>query len=381
MPQVLVVDNAQVPAWPNVVSARARRRSRYVELSEAIATQWETDAHAAQYEFPAVPRRLDNGALVDDLETLTDRIQAKSETLSRTDATQYAQQRLDVLRAARADSGGGVPMVAVYFDIDLKPISDEWRAIGRDAAKLLFRVQPGYYAETKNGARFIYELGRPFMVSGVSSAAEWTETYKQWLAYISRVTGLPIIKNHDGRGLDPACADWTRLVRLPHATREGESLPERRTVFGDLAPWDPPLTDHDRSLIAKRAAERGSSGQIVRASDGLFACILEARGWRKERKAGGWVTRCPNAAHHSDGRDGTEGSTLVYPATDQQPWGNISCKHGHCQDLLKTADWLRAGYFEHREILDACAKLGLNPDATQKIDDLKAADEYEKYFG
>ena len=52
----------------------------------------------------------------------------------------------------------------------------------------------------------------------------WRERYRRELLYLARRFGI------EG---DPACADWTRLYRLPHTTRDEGGKPEDLPTEGD----------------------------------------------------------------------------------------------------------------------------------------------------
>lgn len=193
-PRVPILATARLLAWPEHAEGG---RAHYLELGHALARRYSTDTHTAGYSVPTVERRLAKGAP----EALPD----------------------------------GVPMVALLVDVDGAghAASPAWRAA--EAAKLarLSTAHPGVVAyHSRGGHRPVTALPRPFVIRDQETASAWKRFYLRQLGYISRRFAIVA---------DPACADWTRLYRLPHATRDVGGRPEALRVHGDLervGTWD-----------------------------------------------------------------------------------------------------------------------------------------------
>lgn len=384
MPLILSVKNAKQAGWPNNGQPGLKQWCTYDDLGTALGMHYTTDRHAAQYSVPFVPRRLDGGVLVASRELLAERIHIKATTdagthgrtpQSLSESQRQARARWTVIEEIQRQ--GGVPMVAIYFDLDGKADGPEcdpyWRTLFADAARILFGKHPGYYAETRGGARLVYTLSEPFWVKTPEDAAEWTAYYKGSLKYIARITSLPILGTKAGypAGLDPACSDWTRLVRLPHATRDGNDEPESRPTWGDLGIWDPALKDSD--IVTPKDVTKWDGEKYT---SGIFIEALRARGHLGKQINAGFACKCP-AETHSDGRSGIEGSTVVYPRTSQQPFGNIQCLHGSCAERITTSDWLKHGIFDQIELMQAAMAIGLNSDGSEIRDENQLASDWE----
>ena len=187
--RVPVLAHQRVPGHPRVGAPRVA----YQELSEALSSEYRTDAHFTAYSVPELPHRLTN---------------ASREAVSPT-------------------------MVLLVVDIDdpdahaeKRPASTEWLDDVRARIARLREDHPGFvgYA-TKGGVRLVARLARPHIIDSDAAKARWAAFYLLALAWLSRVYGLVA---------DPACSDWTRLYRLPHATRDAAQGPERREVYGDF---------------------------------------------------------------------------------------------------------------------------------------------------
>lgn len=155
----------------------------------ALRARYATDAHTAGYSAPNVPRRLDKGA---------------------------AEQ-----------IPGGVAMVALFVDVDgaEHKADPAWRAAeSSKIAAALAALPGGFCYQTRGGYRLVWRLAAPVLIAGPDDAARWRLRYWRTLLALSRRFGL------EG---DPACADWTRLYRLPHATRDEGGQPEALPTEGD----------------------------------------------------------------------------------------------------------------------------------------------------
>jgi hypothetical protein len=198
---VPVFAHAQMPGWPKQARGGA---ARYMPAAQAFGDEHPTDAHLAAYSLPGQPVRL-----------TTD-----------------------------APTSVPVPMVLAVFDIDdparqeheAKQASDGFReAEATKVAALLEQHPGGYVYDTKGGYRIVYRLAEPYVLSSTDDGERWKVRYLQWAAYLFRAFGILA---------DPTCFDWTRLYRLPRATRDVGGLPEDRPTIGDpaaIGTWAPPL--------------------------------------------------------------------------------------------------------------------------------------------
>jgi hypothetical protein len=198
---VPVFAHAQMPGWPKQEQGGA---ARYMPASQAFADEHPTDAHFAAYVLPERPMRL----------------------------------------TTSAPTSVPVPMVLAVFDIDdparqeheAKQASDGFReAEATKVAALLEQHPGGYVYDTKGGYRIVYRLAEPYVLSSTDDGERWKVRYLQWAAYLFRAFGILA---------DPTCFDWTRLYRLPRATRDVGGLPEDRPTIGDpaaIGTWAPPL--------------------------------------------------------------------------------------------------------------------------------------------
>ena len=189
--RLLVLPHARVRGWPKHHDAT---RYQCPELGDALACEYATDAHHTAYApDPHAPRRLTK----------------------------------EVLGVAP------VAMQLVVFDVDdeaahreHRPASDAWREGEEPKVRALLEEQPGAIAfDTRGGYRVVALLEEPVAIANGADVAAWSRFYLLQLGYLSRRFGITA---------DPACKDWQRLYRLPHATRDGGPSPERRRVLGDL---------------------------------------------------------------------------------------------------------------------------------------------------
>ena len=199
-----------------------------VSLAEALTSSWPTDAHFTAYDAPTPPRRLSN----------------------------------DGPTGAVWELGPPPRMALLVVDVDhepthaenkrrkaakqaLRPAPEAWRTVERARVDALRAIHPGVVSyETLGGYRLVALLASPHTVDGPDAKASWARWYLSQLGYLSRAFGIVG---------DPACADWTRLYRLPRATRNG-STPEAWPFAGDahaVGVWD-------------RAEDAGDAAELVR---------------------------------------------------------------------------------------------------------------------
>ncbi len=325
MPRVtLIRDREKVCGWPTWPEGE---RTPVAELSTALTRMFTSDAHFTQYASP-IRRRLNKSAL---------------------------------------EQGMAVTMTCLVFDVDDaekhgtgEPASDAWRADMRARMAQLHDAHPSpFYYETKGGSRIVYALPQSVTLHSREDDRRWSQQYAVALAYFARRFGIEA---------DPACADWTRLFRLPHATRESGGKPESWLVVGD-----PKNIGALRIAAApedmERARQNSKAFREARAMDftpcagdgqGLLLHLLRAQGALiRPHGQNAYVVRCPNERSHTSGRTG-DGSTLLYMAAQGEEIGAIHCMHAHCAGL-RVRDWLR--FFSATELDLARQAAGLRRSA------------------
>ena len=196
--RLLVLPHAKVVGWPlTAESIRKRLTAEHhqcPELGDGLAREYATNAHHTAYApDPIAPRRLTRKAI------------------------EHAP----------------VAMQLVVFDVDdeeahreHRPASDAWREVEAPKQRALLEAHPGAVVfDTRGGYRVVALLEAPVAIATADDIPRWSRFYLLQLGYLSRRFGIIA---------DPACKDWQRLYRLPHATRDGGPSPERRRVLGDL---------------------------------------------------------------------------------------------------------------------------------------------------
>jgi len=328
-PVITVVQEQKVTAWPDEPGRkpRAMDRAYTLPLSRALAREYRTDAHFAQYVSPN-GRRLKSAA---------------AEELS---------VRIDVL----------------VLDIDCHevhgkgiPAPESWRVEIRQKMLALRAAHDGFfYFETRGGSRIIYRQPVPVVISSLEDAAQWRQDYATTAAYLNRVFGIEA---------DPACADWTRLFRLPRATRGSSKTPEQWPMAGDPerieALWFIPSDEDTEAakLLLPKAFDEVHTKRVLSigpsntTGHGLLYYALRNRGSIiREFKRGMYLIRCPNEAQHTSGKTGDTSTALIVPGPGEQV-GAIACLHGHCAHL-KVRDWVRM--FSRTELDEARRNAGID---------------------
>jgi hypothetical protein len=125
-----------------------------------------------------------------------------------------------------------VKMVIAVFDVDAPNHwpTLEWRTAEREKFERLCAIAPGCVAfDTRGGYRLIWRLHEPQTLDNDYEGSIWAAIYRGWLEWLKREAGIVG---------DAACADWTRLFRLPFVHRDGED--QRLPAGGDLRAgvWD-----------------------------------------------------------------------------------------------------------------------------------------------
>lgn len=300
MPLVPVLRHKYIRAWPK---HEAGEPVEYVELAEALAREYPEDAHFACYSAPDILRRLDVSA---------------------------TKQR-------------DVVMVAAVFDVDgpEHTCTPNWWADEQPKIDALLILHPLMVYQTRGGYRIVGTLANP------ESAANWKPYYKACVRYLARRFAIKA----------DAVADWPRLFRLPHATRDGEL--QRHEVRGTPGVWAPELMPEDAEPLAKRD-QRLLAVRMQSAPD-LLRELFRARGWLGTENGEGVNVRCPRYHEHADGSpppwDPADTSTTILPAEDGWRHGRLKCLHTGCGHAeLTSKEWLAC--FSAQEILEATERLG-----------------------
>jgi P4 family phage/plasmid primase-like protien len=216
-----VLADKRANAWPEHPQGRP---ALYLKPAEVFERHYPTDAHYAAYSVPRVPRRL---------------------------ATQEAIVQL-------ADQGG-VPMVLAVFDLDAPAhqATEAWLEEQLPKFDALWEPHPGMFVyRTRGGYRLLWQLDEPFVLRDLGDAARWRRRYQRWCCYLARRFDLVA---------DPSCADWTRLYRAPHATREPDGQPEQLPVWGypgELGPWGVEPAGEDIHVDVALARELGGTWKL-----------------------------------------------------------------------------------------------------------------------
>jgi hypothetical protein len=165
----------------------------YVPLGDALTIDWSYDAHFAAYSAPTIPRRL---------------------------ATVAALAAAPTMR-----------LLIVDVDAPNHVRTSEWWHLERIKIDRLLAAHPrAYVYSSRGGYRIVFRLARAMVLHTPGDVARWSASYLGALVELKR--DYAIVG-------DTACADWTRLYRLPRVLRDGvQQVPE---VIGDphaVGTWD-----------------------------------------------------------------------------------------------------------------------------------------------
>jgi len=225
--KVLVLPDALTRAWPGHEDAPELVAH---PLGDALTRAWRSDAHFTAYHAPARARRLSGadpkGRAVWTLG------EAPRRGLLVVDVDHEDTHAANKRRKAAGQSKLTVP--------------DAWRAAERAKVDALRAAHPGVVMyETRGGYRLVARLACDHAIDSEAAKRAWRCWYLRQLGYLSRVFGIVG---------DPACDDWTRLYRLPRATRDPRGNPEDLPLVGDpqaVGAWD-------------RAEDEGDVHELVR---------------------------------------------------------------------------------------------------------------------
>lgn len=218
---LLVMPHARTASWPIYTDAP---RLPVYSVAEAFTRRYTTDAHTAAYAATPHARRLSTGALAQGVHPRM--------VLIVVDVDHDETHRLNGERAKKGLAAVAVP--------------EAWRVDVDQRITRLRDEAPGLVAyHTRGGARLVGLLATPHDIADEAAALAWKVRYARTLARLSRLYGIVG---------DPACDDWTRLYRLPHATRRGSQVPEAWPVIGELAAvgvWPAPRDEELADDIAE----------------------------------------------------------------------------------------------------------------------------------
>lgn len=300
--RIPVLASQQIRSYPKHA---AGGMAQPTDLATALTRSYATDAHFAGYAAPSNTRRLSSGAL--------------------------SSEPIAVL-------GGSVRMVLGIVDVDCPTEEvDAWWRTERTRLDQLLGVHPGLYAyRTRGGYRIVGRLEPEVALRSPEDAPIWSRYYLALLAYLERAFGIVG---------DRACADWTRLYRLPRVVRDPGGPPENRETIGDpnrIGAWRLDLVEEIDRRRAEEHAGPARSLFVSSAPSGPGYALRElfaVRGWLgKEQRDGRYYVLCPWRAEHSTDTDGTS-STIIMPPSGGT-LGSFRCAHAHC-DRRSGLDVLR----------------------------------------
>lgn len=299
---ITVLRDRYVPAWPKRVRCTREERGYVMRAGAAFERTYSSDAHFVAY-CSSMGRRLALESLEQDV---------------------------------------AIELTHVVFDIDgpNHAVTPEWRSSLRDRVQALAAVHPApYYYETRGGARLVYAQREPTIIRTRDDAREWKRVYSVALAYLARRFGI---------AGDPACADCTRLFRLPRATRELGEQPENLPTWGDphrigVLEINATHADVDVARASSKAFREPKARDVESTSTcdgyGVLYWALRLRGdIIADHSTGAYVVRCPREQKHTTGATG-DGSTLLYLPDRGHELGHIHCLHSHCAEL-SPKEWL-----------------------------------------
>ena len=324
LPRLPLLASQKIQAWPKHADAP---HVRYYSLDAILTRSWTTDAHMAAYSVEVQPNRLTSDAIT----SLND----------------------------------GVAMVLFVVDVDCElahaanggkgdaPAPDAWWLRELEKLDQLRQELPGAFVyRTRGGYRIVYWLQHTCVLCSKADAQRWRESYLGWVAVLRRRHSIYA---------DPACADWTRLYRVPHATRDPGGRPEQRDTMGNphhIGMWACESTGNERRLaqtLAKRMTvtprPREHVNSAINAGDGVLFYAFEARGWIGEAlEPGKWCVRCPWNDRHTKGTD-FDSSTILYAPGAGETLGWLHCSHAHCQtrDIRAVLDCFTRGDLSQAE--------------------------------
>lgn len=165
----------------------------YAPLSEILTQAFDYDAHLAAYSKPEIPHRLN-------------------------------------LKAP------DVPLVLALFDVDPPDhqATEAWRKAEAPKIAAFLKSHPvSFVYDTRGGYRIVGGfLPDPHVVRTPEDAETWKAFYLTWCRYLARRFSIVA---------DVRCKDWTRLYRVPYATRDDVLQAPQTYGIPDVGAWDPQI--------------------------------------------------------------------------------------------------------------------------------------------
>jgi hypothetical protein len=306
------VPNLRLPVLPDAYTYSYPKEAdkaptiQYFPLDTILTRAWTMDVHTTAYSVEHHPYRLSR------------------------DAVQF---------------DGGVVMVLFLADVDgpTHLASDDWwlnELVKLDALRQAF---PGAFIyRTRGGYRVLYRLPEPHILQSAADVAQWKADYLAWVAALHERFAIEA---------DPACQDWQRLYRLPHATRSGRR-PEAREILGSpyqIGKWtcEPTPDERERAkTLARRPSKREprehqrETHHRISDRNGVLYYAFKARDWLGDAlDSEKWIVRCPWDHLHTKGTTFNTSTVLFAPGPGDM-FGWLHCSHAHCQqydirDVLK----------------------------------------------
>ena len=211
LPRLPLLACQKIQAWPKHADAP---HVRYYSLDAILTRSWTTDAHMAAYSVEVQPNRLVSDAIT----SLND----------------------------------GVAMVLFVADVDCEPAhaanGGKGDAPAPDAWWLRELEKLDQLRQELPGALSIAPVVATASCTGSSTRAFYVQGGRTEVARV--VLGwVAVLRRRYSIYADPACADWTRLYRVPHATRDPGGRPEQRDTMGNphhMGMWACESTGNER---------------------------------------------------------------------------------------------------------------------------------------
>ncbi|MCP4645140.1 MAG: hypothetical protein GY851_32160, partial [bacterium] len=216
---------------------------------------------------------------------------------------------------ALAEAGHSVVHSVLFVDVD-NPDHAAWDSKDQ-ASEVVHNVVEGLSPgnpiayTSKHGYRLVWPLSEPWVLT--------TDNAKELEA---RIAGFLLALTDQGVDVDMACRDWTRLFRLPHVVRDGETQDPVVVVPDEIGTVN--LENYPRmyrrggdwETHEDREARRAEDQKVADDEDGrpdwdtidMVEYFRRLGRYRRELEDGKHSVECPWAHNHSNttGEDGTD---------------------------------------------------------------------------
>jgi P4 family phage/plasmid primase-like protien len=193
-----------------------------VAITEALTRNWDCDAHLVAYKPVQIQGswvRLNLHSRPNDFKLF------------------------DVIKAGTI---GPVVMQWAIFDVDAPghlATEEWWSSVERRLYEKLNPKQRPVWYRTAGGGRLVSRLANPVIVATREGYAAWRAEHFARAAALKRLMQIEA---------DPACADITRLYRLPFVKRDdGRACPSLQVPWAVPPDWAIKITDADRKAAAR----------------------------------------------------------------------------------------------------------------------------------